>query len=228
MRFIIGVLTACAAWAGEVSGVVVADDGMPFFDPVAVRIHCAGSEAALTMADGAGRFRFPDLQAVEDCELTASTAGYRVSRTAVRDLPAAAAIPALVLHRTGKYQGESLSVSHLAAPPAARSAFQTAMRRLFANEIDAALAALESAVAIDSRYASAWFEIGRLKLARNDAAGARSAFARAVAEDPWFVSPYEPLLLLERAEGNSRTVRMLCEKLHRINPHRTDGCNQGE
>ena len=228
MRFMVGAWAVCAAWAGEISGVVVADDGMPFLSPVEVRLHCAGSETASTAADGVGRFRFPAGQATDACELSASAAGYRVSRTPVRSLPAAAGIPALVLRRAGKYQGETISVSHLAALPVARAQFQLAARKLFANEIAVAAVFLRLAVELDPRYASAWFELGRLRLALDDADGARQAFARAVAADPWFVAPYEPLLLLERAEGNAEAVWDFCEKLRRINPHRTYGCAPGE
>ncbi len=229
MQFAVWFWTVCAAWAAETSGIVVADDGMPFLSPVEVRVHCAGLEASSTIADGEGRFRFPDVQETGgDCELIASAAGYHASRTTVRNLPAAAGIPALALRRAGKYQGETISVSHLAAPPAARGEFQTAVRKLYANEIDAAEASLRTAVEIDPQYASAWFELGRLRLAFDDAAGARRAFARAVAADPWFVAPYEPLLLLERAEGNDEMVKILCGKLRRINRYRTDGCGEDE
>ncbi len=228
MRFAVWAWAACAAWAGEISGIVVADDGMPFLGPIEVRLHCAGSAIASVAADGAGRFRFPDMQAGGDCELIASAAGYRVSRTPVRGLPAAAGIPALVLRRAGKYQGETISVTHLAALPAARAQFQIAARKLAANEIDDAEAALRTAVDIDPRYASAWFELGRLRLSLDDAAGARKAFAKAIEADPWFLAPYEPLLLLERAEGNTQAAWALCEKFRRINPYRMYGCAGGE
>ncbi len=228
MRFAVWAWAACAAWAGEISGLVVADDGMPFLGPVEVRLHCAGAETASTAADRVGRFRFPDMQAGGDCELTASAVGYRVSRTPVRGLPAAAGIPALVLRRAGKYQGETISVSHLAARPVARALFQIAVRKLSANQVDAAEAALRAALVIDRRYASAWFELGRLRLALDDAGGARKAFAGAIKADPWFLAPYRPLLLLERAEGNAQAAWDLCEKLRRINPYRVYGCAEGE
>ena len=233
MRLAVWAAAACAAWAAEVSGVVVADDGMPFLGPVEVRIACAGEQAAAPVADsadGAGRFRFrfPSAPEEDGCELTAAAAGYIAARTPLGSLPAAAGIPALALRRAGKYQGETLSVSHLAAPPEARAAFEAAARRLFAGAIDEAAAALRKAVESDPQYAAAWFELGRLLLARNDAAGARRAFARAVAADPWFVAPYEPLLLLERAAGREETVAALCAKLRRINPYRRDGCAEVE
>ena len=220
MRFMVGAWAVCAAWAGEISGVVVADDGMPFLAPVEVRLHCAGSETASTAADGVGRFRFPAGQATDACELSASAAGYRVSRTPVRGLPAAAGIPALVLRRAGKYQGETISVSHLAALPVARAQFQLAARKLFANEIAVAAVFLRLASRStrgmpppgSSWAACAWRSTMPTALAKR--------LPGAVAADPWFLAPYEPLLLLERAEGNAEAVWDFCEKLRRINPHR--------
>lgn len=221
---------ACAAGAAEISGVIVADDGMPFLGFAEARIECAGgTQAAAAAADGAGRFRFPDAPEEENgCALTAAAAGYLSARAPLGSLPAAEGIPALALRRAGKYQGETISVSHLAAPPAARAAFQDAARRIFAGASEEAAASLRRAVEIDPLYAAAWFELGRLLLARNDAAGARRAFSRAVAADPWFVAPYEPLLLLERAEGHAQTVETLCAKLRRINPYRRGICAEVE
>ena len=127
----------------------------------------------------------------------------------------------------GKNHGESISVTHLAAPADAKSHFHAAVRVLeheTAGGIDTALNHLQSAVRAYPAYAQAWFEIGRLQLALADASSALQAFQNSVQADPWFVSPYEPLLLLLRSSGDAAGTESACEKLRRINPALPAGC----
>ena len=110
---------------GKSPGVVVADDGMPFLSPVEVRLHCAGSGNRLDRRGRHGAVPLPRRASNRRMRVERLRGGLRVSRTPVRGLPAAAGIPALVLRRAGKYQGETISVSHLAALPVARAPVST-------------------------------------------------------------------------------------------------------
>jgi len=57
-------------------------------------------------------------------------------------------------------------------------------------------------------------------------AGAVAAFREAIRAEPWFVSPYEPLMLLLEAGGDSVAADRVCEGLRRINPSLPADCRR--
>ena len=197
---------------GEVSGRVLLEDSRPA--RVEVELRC-GEKTARVEADEQGRFSF-DLAGGRDCEVTAFAAGYMSQSLAVQRLPLRPEIPGLVLHRTGKWQGDTLSVTSVSAPDVATRAFAAAIE---ASDLAGAAALLEEAVSSYPSYAEAWFELGRAHLARSDFYGAKEALASAIAADPWFVPPFEPLLLLESASQSWEEVRRLARLLLHINPN---------
>ena len=93
--------------------------------------------------------------------------------------------------------------------------------------IEKALAHLQSATEAYPSYAQAWFEIGRLHLALGDASSALQAFQQSVQADPWFVSPYEPLILLLESSGDAAGAATACTRLRRINPALPADCKGG-
>lgn len=205
---------------------IVADDGLPLPAGLKAELRCDKAILAAGNADEEGDVLFDlDLPATP-CELSVQAPGYRPATIAISDLPDDPRIPALALYRLGKGYGETISVSHLAAPAEARRLYRNALRkaRRATAEPAAVLADLEAAVEIDSAYAQAWFEIGRLRLALSETGQALEAFRRAVAADPWFVSPYEPLMLLQRASGEAEAAAATCSELRRINPRIAPGC----
>lgn len=218
---------------GEVvRGRVLADDGMPLPMSTTVRIHCGEMAAAKIALDEDGWFEFEDASERLKCSLGIDIVapGYRQSSLSKADLPADPRIPAAVLHRLGKGDGESISVSHLAAPEEATRYYRAAMREMQRgadSDPAAALRRLESAVRIYPGYAQAWFEVGRLRLALGKTASAIRAFGQSVASDPWFVSPYEPLILLLEAEGDVDRAAAACHGLRRINPELPANCLGG-
>ncbi len=103
----------------------------------------------------------------------------------------------------------------VSAPEAARRAFAAALE---APDLAAAEALLGEAVDADPSFAEAWFELGRLYLARNDFDGAKKALSYSIAADPWFVPAFEPLLLLASGAQNWEEVRRVARLLLHINP----------
>ena len=74
----------------------------------------------------------------------------------------------------------------------------------------------------DPGFAEAWYQLGRMRLARRDVDGGRAALQQALAADPWYVSPYRPLLLLEIGQQEWSQVEVLSRRLLEINPYLTD------
>lgn len=212
---------------GPLAGRILADDGMPLPESAQVALDCGTAVLGPVGLDAAGGFTIPDAPDLTDCALRAAAPGYRDSSIPADSLPRVARIPAAVLYRLGKNDGESISASHLAAPSAAVEHYHAAvreMRRGAQADIEAALAHCQEAVLAYPDYAQAWFEIGRLQLARGDYGKAVNALRRAVEADPWFVSPYEPLILLFRATGSAAEAASACQGLRRINPDLPAGC----
>ena len=216
------------AQGAGLSGKILLDDGMPPLTPIAIELVCKTQVVRQTRADDEGRFTLPPSSshpAPSACILRASLSGYRAASIRLADMPEHPDVAALVLHREGKWQGAAISVTWLAAPAAARKAFHAAIREMRrGSEADLAgvARALQTAVKEYPQYAAAWYELGRLRLREGDSSGAREALGKAVAADPWFISPYQPLLLLELGEQRWLQVRNLCNRMLAMNPYLSD------
>ena len=117
----------------RLEGSVLLDDGLPPASPSAVELICEGLTKVRTETDQAGRFGLEfdsPVAAHPGCSLRASLAGYRSGSIPVAEMAAAPNQVTIALYRTGKYQGESISVTWLGAPESAKSAFHSGMREL--------------------------------------------------------------------------------------------------
>ncbi len=213
--------------AASLQGRILTDDGLPLPASSRADLRCQPDWSASSSFAEGGWFEFKDLPVPADCSFSVSAPGYRRAEVPSGALPADPRIPALVLYRLGKGQGESMSASHLSVPEPAVRSFHSAVRALeegAGTDPQLALQHLASAVRVAPWFACAWFEIGRLRLALGDPAGAVEAFREAVRTDPWFVSPYEPLILLLESSGNSDGAREACAGLRKINPALPESC----
>ena len=206
-------------------GRVIADDGNPLPGATEIALQC-GDEVVATRVDSEGAFAFEAREDSADCSLSVVAPGYRRIEDSVAKLPRDPRIPAFVLYRLDRNQGESISVSHLAAPPEAIWHYHSAVRmmRSAQADADAILTHLGEAVRIYPGLAQAWFETGRLQLALGRPDKAVQAFRNALNADPWYVSPYQPLILLLRAQGDSAAASEACQGLRRINPELPTDC----
>jgi TolA-binding protein len=141
------------------------------------------------------------------CELSAEAAGFRSDRI---DLGSRLAndnpdVGVIVLHRIAGVEGTSVSATSFNAPKDARKAWEKGIQNLHAAQSsaasprdrggsDAKLASAEkellNAVTIYPKFANAWSDLGHTRLLRNDTAGAREAFLKALAADNKLVEPY--------------------------------------
>ena len=223
-------LASFQADSETIRGRIVTDDGMPLVESVRVELRCGQSALESAAIHGHGLFEIDHPREHAECTLAINAPGYRQAMVPAASLPMNPGIPGIALHRLGKSRGESISVSHLAAPPEARRRFHAAVREMRRGEdatAESVLTNLEAAVKVYPGYAQAWFEIGRLRLAQRDPERAVAALRRAVRADPWFVSPYEPLILLLRATGAVEEAASACENLRKVNPSLPADCDKG-
>ena len=207
---------------------LVTDDGLPVPDATMVQVLCGGGRDSQPIPVGSTGTAVLDVpEDGADCELETRAPGYDTARARLGDLPLDPRIPGISLRRSGKNEGETISVTHLTAPSQAVESFHAAVH-LMQEQGDASvqdiLSLLATATDAYPGYASAWFEIGRLRLAVGDVAGAAVALGRAIEADPWFVSPYEPLMLVLRALGRPEDAAAACIGLRSINPALPQDC----
>ncbi len=219
-------VAATASAADSVRGRVLLDDVIPPSAPIEVRLVCDGSTAAETTADQAGWFeiRLPR-KGREACRLAASAPGYEPDQAALATLPLDPAIGALVLQRSGKWNGYALSSTSLAVGEEARAHFEAAARAMRQGSQDGMARAEQGfaqAVELAPGFAEAWYQLGRMRLARQDAEGGRDALEQALSADPWYISPYRPLLLLELGGERWEQAAALSAQLLELNPYLAD------
>jgi len=216
----------CAAAADLLRGRVLLDDVIPPSAPIAVKLLCNEETLAETTADPAGWFaiRSPGSR-LEACRLTASAPGYEPDQVPLEKLPRDPAIGALVLQRSGKWNGYALSSTSLAVDAEARSHFETAVHAMRQGGQDGMARAEEGfalAVQAEPGFAEAWYQLGRMRLARQDAEGGREALERALEADSWYLSPYRPLLLLELGGERWQQAAELSARLLELSPYLAD------
>jgi len=129
------------------------------------------------------------------CDLQASLAGYTSSlislagRRAFEDPN----VGTIVLHRFGKVEGTTISMTSLQAPKDAQKALEKGRDAMKKEKWQDAEKQFEKAVGIYPQYAAAWYESGRALERLNDPEGARAAYAKSLAADPKYVNPYVQL-----------------------------------
>jgi tetratricopeptide (TPR) repeat protein len=138
------------------------------------------------------------------CDLRARLVGYRsqvVSLANRRPLDDPN-IGIILLHREGQDEGSTVSAISLAAPRDARRAFEHGLQLLKKNKTDEAEKEYLKAVQIYPKYASAWNELGRIRMGRGEDQSARQAFHTAMEADPKYVNPYLQLSILSMKSQN--------------------------
>lgn len=154
------------------------------------------SSAATGISNGVGPTQpaqrdAPDVL-LANCDLRAVLSGFRSDTVSlglrrVMDDPN---VGTIVLHRLSNVEGSAVSLTSLEAPKDARRAFNKAVQELKKGNTANAAKELHKAVEGYPNYAAAWCELGRLQQESGDAGQALESYAKAVAADPKFISPY--------------------------------------
>lgn len=156
------------------------------------------------------------------CELRASMPGMQSStiQLGVRDALSDTDVGVIVLHRHAGLAETTVSVNSLAAPKKAKDAYEKARKELSKEKGKPSKAAkeLEKAVKIFPEYAAAWELLGEVRLALDDASGARKAFLEAARVDPDYLAPYLSLAGLELKHGRWEEVIAWSNQVLERNP----------
>jgi tetratricopeptide (TPR) repeat protein len=154
------------------------------------------------------------------CELRASLPGYRsdtinLSGRRAFDNPN---VGTIVLHRLSNVEGSVISMTSLAAPKDARKAYEKAREELKKNKPAAAEKHLLKAVSLYPKYAAAWFQLGWIQQHHKDLAQARESYAKALAADAKFITPYLPLTEMAAVGQDWQAVADLTGRAVHLDP----------
>jgi len=128
-----------------------------------------------------------------NCELRATVSGFRSNVISLVDLaPVSSSIDvgAIVVHRTTKIKGMTLSAAPYKAPKDARRAYEKGLEAQRKGRLADARQYFEKAVEIYPKHANAWFQLGAVlqNLALKESA--RTAYTHATTIDSKFLPAY--------------------------------------
>jgi tetratricopeptide (TPR) repeat protein len=203
-----------------ISGRVILADGSKVSERVAIQTACGDRKRIETYTDSQGKFSFEvkakpesletqtaDMStfgggtfsgkgsgaAWQNCELRAVLPGFTaqpIMFASAMSTFQSTNIGSITLKPIANAEGSVLSVTSLAAPDAARKAFEKASDLEKKNKVDEAQQSLEKAVNLYPQYAVAWSELGRLQYLKHDRAAAQHSFEQALAADSKYAKPY--------------------------------------
>jgi tetratricopeptide (TPR) repeat protein len=239
-----------------ISGKVVLDDGTELTEPAMIQTICRHSET-YSDTNGSFSFRFGDptqgsaaaisdasssnvnnngmgtqsRQDLQDCQIQAELAGFSSQAVELNSrigLMSNIDVGRVPLHRLAHVEGTSISVTSALAPPAAKKSFEKGLEQEKKNKWEDAEKSLEKAVQIYPRYATAWYQLGRLQL-RNQLSGtspaqnpfvqsAKHSFEQSIAADSKYVDPYEGLAQIAMQAQEWPNVIETTNKLVSLNP----------
>ncbi len=173
-----------------------------------------------------GGFGFPGQgrglteQQLMGCELRASLAGFRSESVmlAGRRMMDNPDVGVIILHRLANVEGTTISITSLNAPKDAKKAYEKGRDELKKKKLANAQKELQKAVTAYPKYAAAWYELGRVHEAQNNAEEARKCYAASLEADGKYLHPYMQLAGLAARDRKWQEVADTTDRLIRLDP----------
>jgi len=124
----------------------------------------------------------------------------------------------IVLHRIGNVEGTSISATSMMAPKDAKKAYEKGLQLMLKSKPEEALKEFEKAVAAYPKYADAWVNIGKVKLAQKNEAEAREAMLKAAEADNKLVVPQMELGMMAARANNWEEASQYLDRGLRLDP----------
>jgi tetratricopeptide (TPR) repeat protein len=156
-----------------------------------------------------------------NCELRASASGFHSNVISLVDLTTFGSnidVGAIVLQRTTKIEGMTLSATPYKAPRDARRAYEKGLEAERNGKLANARKYFEQAVEIYPRYANAWFQLGTVLQKENQSDAARRAYIQATTIDTKFLPPYLSLASMAYQAGEWTEVLKLTGHILDLDP----------
>jgi tetratricopeptide (TPR) repeat protein len=170
---------------------------------------------------GAGSVTGIPRSELRNCELRASSSEFRSNVINLVDLDPSGfyiRVGVIVLQRTTKIKGMTLSAAPYQAPKDARRAYEKGLEAERKTNLASARKYFESAVGIYPKYATAWYQLGGVLEKQKQKEAARTAFIRATSVDTRFLPPYLSLASMAFEEGNWPVLLALTNHILDLDP----------
>lgn len=128
-----------------------------------------------------------------NCELKATGSGFRsnvVNLAGLTPTNSGIDVGPIIVHRTAKIKGTTLSAASYLAPKDAKKAYENGLAAEKKGKLADARRYFENAVEIYPKYTSAWFQLGAIFQKLEQTESARLAYTRATTLDSKFLPPY--------------------------------------
>jgi hypothetical protein len=158
---------------------------------------------------------------LKNCELRASTAGFHtgvINLFALDALGNNIDVGVIVVERSTKIKGTTLSAIPYQAPKDARRAYEKGLEAERKANLANARKYFETAVGIYPKYAIAWFQLGNVLQKENQKEAARTAYTRATTIDNRFLPPYLSLASMAFEEANWPLLLALTDHILSLDP----------
>jgi tetratricopeptide (TPR) repeat protein len=157
----------------------------------------------------------PDLAG---CDLRASLPGFRSSSVSlgIRQSLDNPDVGTIILTRMGNVEGTTISMTSLNAPKDSLKAFTKGRELVKKEKYDDAQREFQKAVDGYPKYASAWYQLGLLQVAKQPDEAEKS-FNRSIEADPKFMNPYLDLVLLLEKRTSWEPARDWSAKAIKLN-----------
>jgi hypothetical protein len=158
---------------------------------------------------------------LNNCEIRARAAGFRdgvISLDGLDTTDRNIDVGVIVVERSVKAKGATLSATPYMAPKDARKAYENGLTAERKSNLASARKNFETAVAIYPKYASAWFELGCILQTQNERDAARSAYTQATTIDKRFLPPYLSLAKMAYQDKDWTALLKLTDHILSLDP----------
>jgi tetratricopeptide (TPR) repeat protein len=151
-----------------------------------------GSPAGLSRNDPTMGIPRRDLT---NCDVRASAPGFRARILSLAQVTGFDGmdridVGTMVVQRTSKIEGTTLSATPYKAPNNARKAYEKGLEAQKGGKLDDARKHYETATKLYPKYESAWYRLGTVFVSQNDNEAARNAFTRATTINSKYLPAY--------------------------------------
>ncbi len=156
-----------------------------------------------------------------NCELRASVSGFRSNAISLMNLtPISSAIDvgSIVVRRTAKVEGMTVSATPYKAPKDAVKAYVKGIEAERNGKLAIARRYFEQAVQIYPKYASGWYKLGSVLQQDHQDDSARTAYLQATTINPEFLPPYLSLAVLAFESQNWTEVLQFTGHILALDP----------
>jgi tetratricopeptide (TPR) repeat protein len=160
-----------------------------------------------------------------NCEVRATASGFRSNIVSLAELTAfgdnsidVINLGDIVVRRTAKVEGGTLSAMPYKAPKDALKAYQKGMEAEKKANLAGARKYFETAVEIYPQYTSAWFQLGTVFGKENQKDEAVKAYTQATSIDNTYLPPYMALTIMAFEAENWREVLKLTDHVLDLDP----------